>query len=233
MRLPLRALALPFLCLAGCLPPESHSLLVNENPFGGQPVTPPPSRAPFPAPSTESAARVDTLGRAILAANPQVGVKPLFRTIGTPDAEVFHRATAEIDITEGLVRQCRTDGQLAAILCLELGKMVSERTALAAPIHRAQERELPPDLRVANDLGSDMTRDAELAKYYDPARRRNAAAALPPDPQALARTYLTKSGFEAISLEGVEPLLRAAAANSKFEKQIAAPGPNRPWTQAQ
>jgi hypothetical protein len=231
MRRVLCAIGLPLICLAGCLPPESHSQLVNENPFGGPPVTPPPSRAPFAPASTESAARVDALGRAILAGNPQVGVKPLFRTIGTPDAEVFHRGTAEIDITEGLVRQCRTDGQLAGILCLELGKVVSERTALAAPIPRAQERELPPDLRVAGDLGSDMTRDAELAKYYDPERRRRmAAAALPPDPQVLARTYLTKTGYEAIELDGAAPLLRAASGNSKFEKQFTTPTAVRPWT---
>jgi hypothetical protein len=231
MRLPVCVIGVALLGLAGCLPPESsHSQLVSENPFGGPPVTPPPSRAPFAQASTESAARVDALGRAILAANPQVGVKPLFRTIGTPDNEVFHHGTAEIDITEGLVKQCRTDGQLAAILCLELGKMVSERTALAAPAHRAQERELPPDVRVAGDVGSDMTREAELGKFYEPDRRRHAAAALPPDPQALARTYLTKSGYQPLELDGVAPLLRAAASNSKFEKQIT-PGPSRPWTQ--
>src|SRR5439155_13808705 len=34
--------------------------------------------------STEAAARVDTVGRGILAANPRIGAKPLFRTIGAP-----------------------------------------------------------------------------------------------------------------------------------------------------
>jgi hypothetical protein len=225
----MRTVALPLLALAGCLPAESSNVLVNESPFGGPAVAPPPTRSSFTPGSLEATGRVDGIGRNLLAANPQVGVKPLFRTIGSPDAEVFHRGTAEINITEGLVRQCRTDGQLAAILALELAKMVSEREALAPLRRRTQERELPPDLRVPGDPGSDMTRLAELGKYHEPDRRRHLAPPPPPDPQALARTYLRQSSYDPTELDSVAPLLRAAAANTKFEKQLTAPGPARPW----
>src|SRR5438045_3984146 len=74
--------------------------------------SPPP--APAPA-ATEVAARVDAVGRCIAAANPQAGVDRrslMFHTIGSPQVEVFHRGTSDIFVTEGLVRQCATDGQL-------------------------------------------------------------------------------------------------------------------------
>src|SRR5262245_41303759 len=77
----------------------------------------PPTLSPG---STEAAARVDTIGRGILAANPTIGAKPLFRTIGAPRPEIFHRGTEDVYVTEGLVRLCETDGQLAAVLCAEL-----------------------------------------------------------------------------------------------------------------
>jgi hypothetical protein len=204
---------------------------VKDNPFGAPLPTPPATRSGFAPASVEAAVRVDGLGRNIVAANPQLGIKPIFRTIGTTEAEVFHQGTSEINITEGLVRQCRTDGQLTAILCLELAKIVSEREALASPWKRTHERELPPDIRVPNDNGADRTLDAELAMYHEPGRRRSVAGpALPPDPQVLARTYLTKTGFDAGELDGVAPLLRTAAGNSKFEKQLTTPAPVRPWT---
>ena len=42
--------------------------------------------------STEAASRVDAIGRQLLAANPQIGAKPLFHTIGAPHPEVFTAA---------------------------------------------------------------------------------------------------------------------------------------------
>src|SRR4051812_17171997 len=78
----------------------------------------PANLPPLDPASTEAAARVDAIGRRILAANPEVGARPLFRTVGSPQPEVFHRGTTDVFVTEGLVKQCPTDGQLAAILCL-------------------------------------------------------------------------------------------------------------------
>src|SRR5437867_4663009 len=113
----------------GWLGRDSGTTLVADSPFGAPVASAPQSRPAFsPGPvSTAAAARVDTLGRQILVANPQIGAKPLFSTIGTPQPALFHKGTAEILITEGLVKQCASDGQLAALLCHELGEMVSER----------------------------------------------------------------------------------------------------------
>jgi len=229
---PVRAIA-PFLCLAvGCVPSERAAQLVHDNPFAGPLAAPPASQSAYAPAATDVAARVDTLGRAILAANPQLGVQPLFRTIGTGDVEMFHRGTSEITLTEGLVRQCPADGALAAVLCMELGRMVSEREALVAPRKRTHERGVPIDVGISGDNGADRTRLAELAALNEPDRRRTVQGpALPPDPQALARTYLTKAGYQAGELDGVQQQLRTAEASGKFEKQLATPGPARPWTQ--
>jgi hypothetical protein len=217
--------------VAGCFEKESTPL-VPESPFGRRPVPAPTTQATFAPASTEAAARVDQLGRNLLVANPQLGIRPLFRTIGAPQAEIFHRGTAEVFISEGLVKQCPTDGQLAALLCLELGKMIAEREAQAGQAVLHPNLEPPPDAPVGNDYGSfmgaaDLTRQAELAKYRAPAAR--APSAPPPDPQELARVYLQKASYPATELDAVAPLLRQAAGNSGLEKSVIT-GPPRPWT---
>src|SRR5262245_26600377 len=121
--------------IIGCIEPEAPS----KTNFYQSPPTAMPSVAPA---STDAAARVDTMGRRILAANPAIGAKPLFTTIGAPQSEVFHRGMSDIVVTEGLVRQCNDD-QLAAVLSLELAKMVREREA-AAPAQVRTRDPLPP-----------------------------------------------------------------------------------------
>jgi hypothetical protein len=215
----------------GCFLDESGSMMVKDSPFGTPLAVPPASTSGFAPAPTELAARVDGLGSDILTANPGIGIRPLFRTLGTAEVELFHRGTTEIDITEGMVRQCRSDAQLAALLCLELGRMVSEREALASPWNRKMEREPPLAVRIATDNGADRTQLAELGKIYEADRKRSVSTPpLPPDPRALARTFLTKAGFDPGELESVAPLLRMAESNGRLEKQLTAPGPVRPWT---
>lgn len=184
----------------------------------------------YPAPpttpaSTEAAARVDTVGRGLIAANPQTGLDTrslMFHTIGAPQAEVFHRGN-DIFITEGLVRQCTTDGQLAAVLATELGKMVSEREAATPAAVRRPERPPPIDTGIGRDAGwgvaPDQTRMRELADY-DRDRRDRQQAVAPPDPIALARLYLVRAGFHDADLTAAAALLHQAQANAGLEKQI-------------
>jgi hypothetical protein len=229
--------ALPFLLVvslaAGCVSDGAGTLLVSDSPFGAPVLTPQATQTTFAPATTEIAARVDLLGRNLVAANSEIGARPLFRTIGAPQPEIFHRGTAEIYISEGLVKQCAGDGQLAALLCHELGQMVSEREAVAAPRAWQAPLEPPPEVRVGNDNGGlsaapDLTRQAELAKYRPPGRRQSPPP--PPDPDALARGYLQKAGYAVTDLDAAAPLFRAAAANATLEKQVITPGPQRPWT---
>jgi hypothetical protein len=180
--------------------------------------------------STEAAARVDTVGRGILAANPQIGAKPLFRTIGAPRPEIFHRGTDDVYVTEGLVKLCETDGQLAAVLCAELAKMVAEREAAAPASVRRPERLPPMNVPVASDgfAGApDQTRLRELADYEKQKRQQARQEKLPPpDPQTLAkdylRTYLLRAGYSPQDIDRAAPVLHAAAANYVFEQQMNA-----------
>lgn len=230
-----RILPVCVLLAAGCIPDGTTTALVPANPFGNAPVIQPPRQVAYSPASEEAARRVGLAGQKVLQANPQLGVQPLFRTIGAPHAEVFHVGTTQVCITEGLAKQCRTEGQLAAVLCVELGKMVAEREALAGPQASSPERPPPVEMRVGNDSGgpfgpADLTRLAELGKYEKEHRRPGATHL--PDPQAIARTCLLKAGHTAADLDAVAPFLKASAANSHLEKQLAAPPtPVRPWTQ--
>jgi hypothetical protein len=204
---------------------------------GGRPELNTPPVPTTPA-STDVAARVETVGRGILAANPISGLAVVqtncregqtvrFTTIGAPQAEVFHRGSSEVFITEGLVRQCTTDGQLAAVLCLELGKLVSEREALTPVAVRQPERLPPIDTGIGRDNGysgsaPDQTRLRELADYDRDKRQRQLAAA-PPDPAALARLYLVRAGYHDADLQAVGPLLQQARGNSGLEQQLTGP----------
>lgn len=226
MRRLARTCGLGLVVVAGCLENQPDTVPNGPAPAGwsARPVS-------GPVGSTEAAARVDGLGRQILAANPQVGARPLFHTIGAPQPEIFHRGTADVWITEGLVRRCTSDGQLAALLCLELGKMVAEREA-ATPASVRNATRLPPiDVsggRIGAAEPADMTRMAELARY-DKERQRERHPALPPDPKVLARTYLVASGYRASDLDAAAPLLRAAEQEGGLERQITSP-PEAPAT---
>src|SRR5262245_56466135 len=135
----------------GCWPNDKpNQLVVQPGPLYPAPDTPPIKR--HYAPGTEAAStRANELGRKILAANPQVGMRPVIVTVGSEKPEIFHRGTGQIILTEGLVKLCTTERFLAAVLCLEIGKMVAEREALASVRARAPEQDPPPELRVGND----------------------------------------------------------------------------------
>jgi hypothetical protein len=218
------------LLVAGCVGPEQHTATVASNPFGHIAAPPPVTQASYAPPPVEIAARVDTIGQRVLKANPQigqVGVHPRFQTIGSPQPELFHRGALELDVTEGLVRQCANDSQLAALLAHELSKMVAEREEQAGPRFRLPDKSPPVELRIGNDAGSfggaDQTYRAEQGFYEKEYQRRAELAQKASDPQVLARLYMTNSGFAATDLDAIAPLLRTAADNQTFAKQLLTP----------
>jgi hypothetical protein len=229
--------------VGGCLPldtlpgdKEPGSLTVPSSPFGPPPAAASPTHTVSYAPPTrEVALRVDRLGRDILAANPQIGFKPLFATIGAPQPELFHQGTTLVHITEGLVTRCKSDSQLAALLCVELGKMVAERETMAAPFMRQPQHRPPAEVPIGNAgqfSAPDLIHQAELAPY-DRERRDTVKRSTPPDPMVLAKGYLERAGFANTELEAVAPLLALADRNCVLEKQMsgapALPGTST-WT---
>ncbi|GIW78980.1 MAG: hypothetical protein KatS3mg105_0787 [Gemmatales bacterium] len=206
---------------------EPKTQVVPTAPF----AAPPPDRVSHvtvsPA-SMQTAARVDWLGRKIIAANPGIGLKPVISAIGDPRPAILHHVdqvgTSRLIVTEGLIQRCRNEGELAAVLCSELARMVAEREALASLDSRDPERRPPIRVPVGTDAGGtfgspDGTQLAELAKYA-PKRRANAAPPLPPDPEELAREYLQKAGYRAADYDAVVPLLDEARKNLVWEKQL-------------
>jgi hypothetical protein len=215
------------LIMVGCIAEEQTALVPN-GPFSNPSVTQRPGRASYSGASAEAATRVGVVGQKIITANPQLGLRPVFRTIGTTDAEIFHSGSTEVCITEGLAKQCATDGQLAAVLSVELGKIIAERAQTAVPAKRPDDRLPPIDMRIGNDVGgsvgaADMTRLKELADFEK--SRGPAGISAPLNPQDLARKYLTKAGYPAGEVDAVGPLLKAAAENMSVEKLLNAAPP--------
>ena len=163
------ALLLSVIALAGCIETDDPVLTYFRRP---EPLDAMPQISPA---STDVAARVDAMGRRLLAANPQIGAKPMFHTIGAPHVEVFHRGTNEVFVTEGLVKQCCTDGQLAAVLSVELGKMIREREANVPNSVRTRDALPPMDDRLGLDDHFGGTTDSanwKDAVEYDKQRKQ-------------------------------------------------------------
>jgi predicted Zn-dependent protease len=200
---------------------------VDQNPF----ATPGPAPAPHAAETsytpTSAAAglalRVDRIGRQLLVANSQIGLQPSFITLGAAHVEIFHQDTRAVYVTEGLVQACTTEGQLAAVLALELAKMVVEREALSPTRSHPVEQEPPIEVPIGNagqtgGLAVDQARLVELARYEK--RRQAARTTTLPEPQTLAGLYLEKAGYARQELEAIQPLLRRAAENYVLERQL-------------
>ena len=191
-------------------------------------LAPPPPLAPTPSgyhattarsagaaanvPASPQEARVHEVANKLLAANPQIHVKPEFVVPHTDVRELGHVAEENhIVISEGLVNACATEGQLAAVVGMELAKLVAERQEKAGVAFREQYREPPPDVPIGRDAmmfgDADQARKAELAKLgYDRRRPKDIA---PQDPSELARCYLRRAGYAEAELQGVQSLLPA------------------------
>jgi hypothetical protein len=215
----------------GCVPTDflqsdeapAAAGLVPTSPF----ATPPPVVAATISarPSSQNpeiAVKVDEVGKKLVLANTSLGMKPVFSTIGMPQPELFHQGTASVCITEGLVRMCKTESQLAAILSVELGRMVAEREAEVSPQSRNLEKPLPIAVTMGNAgqfSGLEPLQQAEIAKL-DCDRRRPSKKFVPPDPDVLARGYLEAAGFDAKELNAARPLLEEAEKTFLVEKQL-------------
>jgi hypothetical protein len=217
------------LAVAGCLSDDKKLTTVGANPFGKAPRTQVASFKQAPKATQEVSLRVDRVGKKLVAANSSINQKIAFLTLGVPHEEVFHQSQKDVGtifITEGLAKQCKTDGELAAVLSQELGKLVSEQLAQARPARKPVPNYLLANTHVGNDMGgtigsADRT-DEMIAGHFEKEwqQSRQTFPAAPPPPEKLARTYLTSAGFDAKDLETVTPLLRKAEKQSSVEQSM-------------
>ena len=230
----LSSLALiPLLGLTGCfgMQSERESLpLVHSAPSGVATLTQPERRVSNAPAMKASSERVLQVGQRLILANPQIGLRPLFVTVGVTHPEIFHKGGSlggcQIVVSEGIVSLCPSDAELAAILAKELGKIVAERESLASPAARQSNDRLPPGESIGGDSGgtfgpSDGTRMMEMA-HYEARRRERASKSATIQPDSLARKYLAKAGYEPASLDQVKPLLRKAEEHFEMEKTVGA-----------
>jgi hypothetical protein len=212
---------------AGCLSEDKLTVL---QPGASGPPGPAQAMKLPQAPATEEAARrVAGLGHRLVEANPQLAVRPSFLCIGAPQPVLFHRLNreaCEVFVSDSMVKQCATDGQLAAVLCTELGRLAAEQAALASPAPQRLSREPPPYVAVGHDEsaafgGPDRTRLAELALMDKQRDQAGLSSWGPPRPDLLARSFLLRAGFAATDLQAVAPLLRAADQDATYEKQLS------------
>lgn len=190
--------------------------------------TPRPSKAPKA--DLAVAERVETLGRKIIAQNTFTGIEPVFWTIGVPESVLFHRGAEELVVSEGLVKQCKTEGELAAVLCSELGRMVSEKKSARRV---GSERDSFPEVGVPTGSGhaggtpDDPARAAERA-YLEKQRKRETPRETP-DPTQLARDLMRGAGFDPAELDRVAPLLKESDRGAVLKKQLGGPAPAPRW----
>lgn len=213
-RRPTRMLILLASLVAGCTvraptplaPPPSSSQV-----WSAQAATPPEAGEPL----TTQAARVHEVARRLKDRNPQIAsLRSAFVVPRSPRPELSHREDGCISISEGLVDQCRTDGELAALLSLELAEILLAREARRNPLNLPLDREPPPQVPIGRDGGSfgdaDQIHKAEVAKLgYD--RRKPPLPSSSLDPQVLARQVLTNAGYAESNLAVAAPLRHAAA----------------------
>jgi hypothetical protein len=228
---------LGLLVLGGCFSMPSRegekTALVTNNPFG---VEAPPSaktKASYTPASAELSERVDTVGKKVLKANPQIGLQPLFATIYSESAEIFHVENRVIYVTKGVVDKCKTEPELAAVLAIELGKMVSEREARTSAEIRNPEQRPPIQVPMGNGVqgsGSDFTTVAELGKF-EMNNPKSSHIPVRLDPNKLAGGYLEKAGFQVTDLDSVRLVLQEADKNIALERGMKGMTPQSPWKQ--
>jgi hypothetical protein len=220
------------LLCCGCLSDDKQmtTLSANSIPKSGRVQVPSFKQAP-PA-TQEIALRVDRVGKSITKANPRINQKVAFLTLGVPHEEIFHQTNKDVStlyITEGLAKQCKSDGELAAVLSEELGRLVVEQMVQARPARGADP--LPASMltnpRIGNDIngtfgspdGTDQLIAAHLEKDWRPGRP--GLPVPPPPPETLARIYLKSAGFDDKDLDKVAPLLRKADKQSNVEQSMS------------
>jgi hypothetical protein len=212
------------LLLAGCLPTlpeEPATQQVASTPFS-PPRGPMPTRVNYAPASQETSFRVVLIKDKLIGDNPQVGIKPNVIAIGSADPEIFHVGMNQIYITEGLVRQCQSEGQLAAILAFELGRMIAEREATVSDEVRQPERQLPIQLPIGSNGDS---RDRDPTYYIELARHEKLYPKHPPklarpNPQLIAREVLDRAGYQRTDLDSATPILQNAERYQILENQF-------------
>lgn len=219
------------LLAAGCLGDGEKTAQVSSQFLDATPTNL-KARAPIPAADETVCVRVDYVGRKVLAANPQLGLKPIFATIRADAPELFHVEQKVVYVTDGLVKQLPREADLAAVLSLELARMVAEREARVKQEMRRVDPRPPIQVPIGNSGQfpvSDMVSTVEAAKH-DLAAREARQPLARVDAEKVARDCLEKAGYQRVDLDQIQPAVAAAGRNASLERQIRGVVTPHAWT---
>jgi predicted Zn-dependent protease len=190
-----------------------------------------PGNPNIPRAHTATAEKVESLGKRIIAQSSFTGLdQPLFYTIGVPESVLFHRGAGELFISEGLVAKCKTEDELAAVLCSELGQMMAEkRSARRAGADRDTfpDAALPGGVTVGGGTPDDPGRAAEIA--YREKRPTTAPVVNAADATKFGCDLLKGAGYDPAELEKVAPLLKQSERGAALRKQMSGTAPAPEW----
>lgn len=184
----------------------------------------------LPQAHIEMTERVETIGKKIIAQNTFTGIEPVFFCIGVKESVLFHRGPEELFISEGLVAKCKTEPELAALLCAELGQMVAEKRAVrrvGADRDSFPESALPGGTSVAGGTPFDASRAAELA--YRDREQKPAPVVQPEDAAKIGRDLLKGSGYDPAEFDLIQPLLKTSDRGAALRKQMSRSAPAPQW----
>lgn len=207
----------------GQMPPPSSAVQPGiAPPPGVNPSIPvPPGNASIPmnaVPSGPEYARVQATASRLYQANPWLAAKPRWYVAEGEGPGITSQNDQTVIINANLVRAAN-DGQLAAVMCMQLGDMMAmqqQRTQSAA--RQRRETSAPPDYYQQRD-GMSSTQAAlelgEVASYRDdprdPRRHERAGQATPPpayDSPTCARQALVTAGYSEQELQSAMPLIQ-------------------------
>jgi predicted Zn-dependent protease len=183
------------------------------------------AKAPKVSPaSLQVAGRVDELAHRVIDQNTFTGIEPVVTVIGVPDAVLFHRGPSQLFISEGLVKKCKTDAELAAVLCSELGQMMSQKRA---GVRVGRDRDANPAPAPPEDANGVV--EAERALQQRRAKERLAKDQS--DANQLARQLLKGAGFDPAELDRVDKMVKQSDRGEAIKKQMNGPAPAPTWNQ--
>jgi hypothetical protein len=188
------------------------------DPWDAKPKAPKVSEA-----SLESARRVDDLAKRILDQNTFTGIEPVIRVVGVPEAVLFHRGQTELFISEGLVKKCKTEAELAAVLCTELGKMMAQKQA-AVIVGRTPDP--IPEVALPGGSANDV-RIAELALQKRRENEKTATELL--GEVKLAKDLLKGCGFDPAEFDRVQGMVKQSDRGDAMKKQMGGTSPPPVW----
>lgn len=221
----MRWICVTCLSLTGCIPlprmpdePPTQQVASSLN----EPRRALPTRVQYAPASNETSLRVMLIKDKLTGDNPQLGIKPYVVAIRSNDPEVFHVGLNTIYVTDGLVQQCQTDNQLAAVIANELGRMISERESRVGDDVRQPERMRPVHLPIGgggNAFEADPLHRIELAQFekHYPKHPKGLPA---PNPQNVAREILDRAGYQRTDLDAAWPILQNAQRFQVMESQF-------------